>query len=241
MAKNFEEIDYQETPIGPIILQRRRIAMLENLDVYEVKLGEEYLMSSLFHASEDALAELGLKCCEGKALDIIVGGLGLGYTAAKILEDERVKSLVVVDALEAVIGWHQKGLVPLGKYLVSDPRCQLIKGDFFGMAVDSKGFAPDLPLQKAHAILVDIDHSPTNLLNPRSKSFYTVDGLTKLSRHLHKNGVFGLWSNELPEEDFLKILRQVFVECEARVIEFDNPLQNSTAKNTIYLGKKCNS
>ena len=51
------------------------------VDVFELKLGDEYLMSSLFTASEIALARLGLATLQGVNLEVTVGGLGLGYTA----------------------------------------------------------------------------------------------------------------------------------------------------------------
>src|SRR3954468_22469822 len=113
MSLNFEELDYRQTPIGALILRRRRELSL-GVDVFEIKLGEEYLMSSLFTASEVALARLGLAELSGTDLDVVVGGLGLGYTARAVLEHEAVKSLVIVEALEAVIAWHDKGILPLG-------------------------------------------------------------------------------------------------------------------------------
>ena len=57
-----EELDFQETPMGELTLRRRREPMLD-VDVYEVKLGEEYLMSSLFTVAEIALSDLGLVVC----------------------------------------------------------------------------------------------------------------------------------------------------------------------------------
>ena len=111
MSARFEELDYQQTPMGDLTLRRRREPTLD-VDVYEVKLGEEYLMSSLFTVAEEELARLGLAAVQGNALDVVVGGLGLGYTAVAALEDARVASLVVIDALPAVIEWHERGLLP---------------------------------------------------------------------------------------------------------------------------------
>ena len=45
------------------------------VDVYEVKLGDEFLMSSLFPVAEIELARLGLAACAGDELDVLVGGL----------------------------------------------------------------------------------------------------------------------------------------------------------------------
>ena len=87
MMIDFEELDYQKTPLGEISLRRRAEPRIEGGIVYEVKLGDEFLMTSLFTASEIQLARLGLAALKGPDLDIVVGGLGLGYTAAAVLED----------------------------------------------------------------------------------------------------------------------------------------------------------
>lgn len=113
MSLRFEEIDWQPTPIGEISLRRRRRPVSGD-DVYEVKLGDEFLMSSLFTAGEIALTELALAQLPDTELDVAVGGLGLGYTAQTALDDPRVRSLTVIDALAEVIGWHQRHLVPSG-------------------------------------------------------------------------------------------------------------------------------
>jgi len=141
MSASFEELDHRETPIGALSLRRRREPKI-GVDVYEIKLGDEYLMSSLFTASEIALAQLGLAELSGDNLDVVVGGLGLGYTAQAVLEHKQVASLVVVEALEAVIDWHKSGLVPLGPTLTGDARCRLIHGDFFALAVSNTSRKP---------------------------------------------------------------------------------------------------
>ena len=70
---------------------------------------------------------------DGDDLEVVVGGLGLGYTAATVLDDARVGSLLVVDALAELIGWHRGGLVPVAATLTADDRCRLIHGDFFAL------------------------------------------------------------------------------------------------------------
>jgi hypothetical protein len=85
---SFEELDYQKTRMGELVLQRRTMLSLKGREVYEVKLGDAYLMSSLFHDSEVALADIALSALDGTGWDIVVGGLGLGYTAAAALKYE---------------------------------------------------------------------------------------------------------------------------------------------------------
>ena len=137
----FEELDYQETPLGDISLRRRSEPKLDGEILYEVKLNDEFLMSSLFTEAEIQLSRLGLAALKENDhkhnLDIVVGGLGLGYTAVAALEDSAVKSLRVIDVMAPVIDWHRKGLVPLGKKLSSDPRCTLSHADFFEVATSS--------------------------------------------------------------------------------------------------------
>ncbi|HET6634338.1 MAG TPA: spermidine synthase, partial [Streptomyces sp.] len=171
MSARFEELDWQPTPMGEISLRRRRDPA-SGEDVYEVKLGDEFLMSSLFTAGEIALAELGLAASPESELDVVVGGLGLGYTAQAALEEPRVRSLVVVDALGEVIDWHRRALVPLGGRLSSDPRCRLVHGDFFAMAGETSGFDPGTPGRRFHAILLDVDHSPRHVLHPSHAALY---------------------------------------------------------------------
>ncbi|WP_171110303.1 MULTISPECIES: spermidine synthase [Streptomyces] len=234
MSVRFEEIDWQPTPIGEISLRRRRHPVSGD-DVYEVKLGDEFLMSSLFTTGETALAELALAKLPDAELDVAVGGLGLGYTAAAALDDPRVRTLTVIDALAEVIDWHRRGLVPLGSRLTSDTRCRLVHGDFFAMAADSIGLDPDEPGRRFHAILLDIDHSPRHVLHPRHAALYQPAGLRALAAHLHPDGVFALWSNDPPDDRFTSALTVVFAQATAHIVEFDNPLQGGTSSNTVYL------
>jgi spermidine synthase len=237
MSALFEELDFRETPIGALSLRRRRELQL-GVDVFEIKLGEEFLMSSLFTESEIALARLGLAELSGHNLDVVVGGLGLGYTAMAVLEHAQVGSLIVVDALAAVIDWHRRGLVPLGPTLTADRRCRLVHGDFFALAASDAGFDPDAPVRQFDAVLVDIDHSPDLLLDPRNAAFYRLEGLHALAAKLRPGGVFGLWSNELPDEAFTARLRDCFAQARAEPVTFHNPLQNRSFTQTVYLARK---
>ncbi|PCI42313.1 MAG: spermidine synthase [Rhodospirillaceae bacterium] len=236
MSLLFEELDYRSTPIGALSLRRRRELTL-NVDVYEIKLGEEFLMTSLFTESEIELANLGLADLDGDNLDVVVGGLGLGYTAKAVLDHDRVGSLIVVDTLEAVIDWHETGLLPLGPALSNDERCRFVHGDFFGLATSKDGLDPDQPKRQFDAILVDIDHSPEFLLDAANAPFYQPEGLTKFKAHLRPGGVFGLWSNELPDEAFTDRLNAAFGEARAERVTFHNPLQNNDFTQTVYLAK----
>lgn len=237
MSAAFEELDYRPTPIGALSLRRRR-ELTTGVDVFEIKLGDEFLMSSMFTASEIALARLALAGLPGARLDVVVGGLGLGYTAQAVLEHKTVASLIVVDALEPVIDWHRQGQVPLGRELSGDPRCRFVLGDFFALAASITGFDPDAPGRQFDAVLVDIDHSPEALLDPGNAAFYGAAGLRRLAAHLRPGGVFGLWSNEAPDERFTARLADIFPDARAEAVIFHNPLQDRPFTQTVYLARR---
>lgn len=238
MNRLFEELDYRETPIGPISLRRRKLIALDTI-IYEIILGEEHLMSSLFTASEIALAHLGVNALGDRTepLDIVVGGLGLGYTAGAVLEHDTVGSLTVVEMLGAVIDWHADGLLPLDPPLSNDPRCQIRHGDFFALAESEAGFDANQPQRKFDAILIDIDHTPDWLLDARSGSFYSEEGLKKLAAHLKPGGVMGLWSDAVTDEGFVARMSNVFGKAWADPVTFHNPLQDKPFTQTVYLGR----
>jgi spermidine synthase len=228
--------------MGEISL-RRRVEPTLGVDVYEVKLGDEFLMSSLFTASEVALARLGLAASdeptEGtRPLEVVVGGLGLGFTARTVLEDDRVGSLTVVEALEDVIAWHVDGLLPGGAELSGDPRTRLVHGDFFALAAAGDGFDADRPGHQVDAVLVDIDHTPGHVLHPSHAAFYSVEGLGRVADVLRPGGVFGLWSDDPPDASFEALLAEVFVDQRSHVVDFANHLTGGRSACTVYLARR---
>lgn len=242
MSLLFEELDYCPTPIGALSLRRRRDLRL-GCDVFEIMLGQDFLMTSAFTASEVALANLGLDACEGRGLHVVVGGLGLGYTAQAALERAAVgelivAELIVVEYLAPVIEWHEAGILPIGTCLADDPRCRLVEGDFFAMAEGVAGFDPQVAGRRFDAILVDIDHAPDHFLDDRSTSFYRPEGLAAAARHLKPGGILGLWSNEREDRRFSDRLASVFAQAWAEPVTFDNPLTGRPFTQTVYLARK---
>ena len=237
MSARFQELDWRQTPLGELTLRRRRDPGTGE-DIHEIKLNVEFLMSSLFTVAEVDLAHLALAELPQEPLQVVVGGLGLGYTAQTVLEYPAVGSLLVVDALGEVIEWHQQGLIPAGKALAADERCRLVHGDFFAMLRSGQGFDPEAPGRLFDAVIVDIDHSPRHLLHPDNADFYQPDGLRKLAALLRPGGIFALWSNDPPDEEFTTTLAAVFTSVRAEIISFPNPLQRRDSTNTVYLAKR---
>lgn len=237
MTPVFEELDWQQTPYGDISLRKRSEPRLDNQIIFEVKLGDEFLMSSLFVEAEQQLAALGLAQLKNNGhserLDVVVGGLGLGYTALTALNDTAVQHLRTIDVMQPVISWHQQGLLPIGDVLSTEPSSELIEGDFFAIATaQTGGFINNRPV---HAVLLDIDHSPSHWLNDSNQGFYTNESLQKVAAKIVSGGVFGLWSNELPDQGFIDLLNSVFASTESHIIRFANPYSGKDSTNSVYI------
>ncbi|MDQ2757556.1 MAG: spermidine synthase [Actinomycetota bacterium] len=223
-----QEIDWGDTPWGVISL-RRRFDRVTERDVYEVKLGDDFLMSSQFTTGERELARIGLAAVTGTSLTVLVGGLGLGYTAASALEDERVAELTVVEALPMVISWHERDLLPDTRGLAADPRARLVHDDFFDLVRAGRAD------RTYDAVLLDIDHAPDWLLREDHGDLYTVEGFERVAAMLTDGGAFSLWSDEAPEPDVVRRMAEVFEHADAHVVPFPNPLTGGESANTVYL------
>ncbi|MBB3661624.1 spermidine synthase [Prauserella sediminis] len=236
MTMRFQELDWQQTPMGELSLRVRRDPALDR-EVHEIKLNDEFLMSSLFTVSETELGRRAVSRLDGTDLDVAVGGLGLGCTAAAVLDDDRVRSLVVVEALAPVIDWHERALLPAGGTLAADPRCRFVHGDFFAMVASEQGLDPQEPGRRFDAVVVDIDHSPRHVLHESHTGFYLPEGLAALRDRLRPGGVFALWSDDRPDDEFTATLGEQFTGVTAEVVTFDNPLLRREASSTVYLAR----
>lgn len=230
MRARIEELDWAATPLGEISLRRRREPVLD-VDVYEVQLNEEFLMSSLFTVSETELAHLGVAAHDGEQLDVLVGGLGLGYTAKAALTDPRVREVTVVEAIAPVIDWHRRELLPDTAGLAGDPRCRLVHDDFFSLVAQGRSEAT------YDVALVDIDHTPHHLLAPEHGGFYSTEGLRCLRSLLRPDGVFALWSDDPPEDEFVATLESVFQQVRSDVVSFPNPHTGGTSACTVHVAR----
>ena len=134
---------------------------------------------------------------------------------------------MVFEVMEPVIDWRRH------------PRCTLIHADFFGVAASSgSGFDVANPTRLVHAVLLDIDHSPSHWFNPGNSAFYTAPGIRNLADKLRPGGIFGLWSNDPPDAEFTRLLDTVFQSSESHIVTFPNPYTSGEPSNTVYLAHK---
>ncbi len=130
-TSNLEMLAYEETPLGMICLRRRELLSAPGTIVTEITLDRDLLMSSYHTVSEVALSTRALERHEGDGLRVLIGGLGLGYTAREVLRSTRVASVDVVELLPQVIEWMRDGWVPLSDELNGDARFRVVEADVY--------------------------------------------------------------------------------------------------------------
>ncbi len=238
---NLEILAYEPSPLGLLCLRRRELLSEPGTIVTEVTLNHEFLMSSLYTDSERALARTALEMHSGDHLRVLVGGLGLGYTAREALLPERVARVEVVELLPQVIDWLARGLVPLSSELCRE------MGDAMG---DEIGKAPRLvvtqgdvyrrlagpPDDLLDVILIDVDHSPEERLAEESVSFYTTQGLLAARRHLAADGVLAVWSYA-ESSPFADALREVFEQVRVEPVTYDNRLIDQQQTDWLFFAR----
>ena len=241
MSDLYEELDRQDTPIGELVLRRRRVPGLGDGPLYEIKRDDELLMSSLVNESEQVLAHEAIRAIGDGIYDVLVGGLGLGYTAWAALGYERVRSVTVIELLDPVIRWHEQGLVPLGQELHDHPRCRFLHGDFFVLATDPSVRDVLHPPGGYGAILVDIDHAPDAHLHSSHAGFYHPAALGNVAELLQPGGALGVWSAGPPQDDFTAMLGEAFPAVHTHEVEVYNPMADADQVDTIYVARKAGS
>ena len=226
---SLEILESVETPLGLLCLRRRELLSRPGTIVTEVTLDHEFLMSSYNTASEDALASLGIQWHGGDDLSVLVGGLGLGYTAQAALGYPQVERVLVIEFLPEVISWLPRGLVPLAEALSREPRFSVSQDDFFKYLA--------APVSSSYEIiLVDIDQSPDENLDSQNLDFYTPGGLRLVLSHLAPAGVLAVWSSA-PNESFAAALRDVFSEVRIETVRWHNELIDEDQCDFVFLAR----
>lgn len=225
----FEILAYEPTELGMLCLRRRELLCDPGTIVTEVTLDYEFLMSSYLTASEKALSDIALQMHSGSRLSVLVGGLGLGYTAWTALESDRVSQCEVIEFLPQVINWLEQGLVPLSDKLNADNRLKVTQSDIYQHLASP-------PEQKHDLILIDVDHSPDENLDEANGKFYTADGLQCAKLHLEEDGLLGVWSYA-ESSPFVDSLHEVFREVRIEPVTVFNNLINEQQTDWLFFAR----
>lgn len=231
--KQPEILDAVERSIGMVYLSRFR-EPIRPLDwVYTVRIDGELLMSSVSPLSERELATRAIAAHAGPTLRVLVGGLGLGYTAQAALESDRSALVRVVDQMDFVIRWMRDGLLPLSEQLNGDPRLELVQSDVYADLMGPAQETWDL-------ILVDIDHAPDAPLDVASLAFYTEAGQAKVRQHLAPGGILAVWS-AWDNDAFAAVMERAYADAWREQIEWSTADVESDGgqilNNTLFFGR----
>ncbi len=171
------EVARAESERGELVLRRRTRPGAP--DVLELRVNGVFVMDTLETGSEIEMAALALDLVEAP-VDVVIGGLGLGFTTQRVLADPRVEKVTVVEIEEPLIGWMRDGTVPHGPGLLADRRLQIVNADI-SMAVAEARQGHDL-------LLLDVDNGPHYLVHRDNAELYRARFLTQCRDLLNPGG-----------------------------------------------------
>lgn len=211
-----ERLERHSSPRGDIQLQKRG-------QHFEIISNGTFLMATYNGASERLLVQAALDCCENPA-QVLIGGLGVGFSLAEALRDDRVERATVVEIEEAVLAWNRSYLIELNHNALYDPRAEAIHADLIEwLAGCARLF---------DVICLDIDNGPDWMVYEENGALYNNSGLTLLGSRLNPGGVVSFWSAS-SAPDFEARLREFFPSVKRMTVD-----QQKGEPDYIYLAKK---
>lgn len=192
---------------APVPGDGEEIRLYQRDSEYSIRVGTYELMNNRVHGSEDALASIVCeRLVDRSAARVLIGGLGMGFTLAGVLNDVGAKSEVVVaELIPAVVTWNRG---PLGVFAgdpLNDARVSVREEDV-GRVIRSKTNAYD-------AILLDVDNGPAGLTTPTNDWLYGPAGLRAAFAALRPEGILAIWSAG-PDAKFTRRLQQTGFHAE---------------------------
>jgi len=225
----YSEVARAESPRGEIVLRERRApeAGPNAPVVLELRVNGVFVMDTCETSSEKGLATTALKQVENPR-DVVVGGLGLGFTLHEVLADARVERLVVVEIEDALVQWMRDGTVPHGPSYLADERLTVITADIRVAMAEASPSTYDL-------VLLDVDNGPGFLVYDDNEAIYQRDFLEQTRRCLRPGGALVIWS--AAESPTLQAeLRRVFGDAVA--VPYDVSLQSREEQYWSYLARR---
>jgi spermidine synthase len=168
---------------GEVVLRRR--TGRDGSTTTELVVDGVFAMDDVDTSTERALATEALRRCRGSGLRVLVGGLGLGWTAATVLAEPRVAEVHVAELQPALVGWAADGLLP-GLPALPVGRLRLDVDDVAARLAGSP--------QHWDAVLLDVDNGPAFLVHQSNAELYSAAGLTTAVAALRPAGVLAIWS-----------------------------------------------
>ena len=219
--KPWETVEKSLAPDGTEMVLARRDGE------WVVRYGGKVLMSSRQHGSEDALAELALPKARHRRA-VLVGGLGLGFTARAALDRIPTDAKVVIAELTpALVGWNRRLVGKLAGRPLDDPRCKVHVGDVVDRIAEARA-AYD-------AILLDVDNGPGSMVHEGNHRLYGHRGIAACRIALAEGGVLAVWSAH-HDEAYLRRLEKGGFAATARLVPARGPAGG--LKHVLFLAGK---
>ncbi len=175
----------------PVILHRVTSARGELVlrragDHLEVISNGVFLMDTRDGRSERLLVDAALRRHDDPA-EVLIGGLGVGFSLVAALEDARVEHVTVVEIEPTLVAWHTTG--PLSAYsgrALDDPRTDVIVADLAQHLADAHG--------RYDVVCLDVDNGPDWTVSDTNAALYDDAGTALLVESLRADGLLAVWS-----------------------------------------------
>lgn len=220
----YAEVARAQSARGEVVLRRR----LEEhaADTLELRVNGVFVMDTRETTTEIELAAAALELVE-EPRDVVVAGLGLGFTTQRVLADPRVERVRVVEIEEAVVGWMRDGTIPHGPALLADRRVQIVNADIV-TAVAEATSTYDL-------VLLDVDNGPGFLVHDVNADLYESAFLTRVREIVKPGGAVVVWSAD-PAPELAAAMEEVFGNCTEH--RYDVLLQERSEQYLLYLSRR---
>ncbi len=225
----YVEVARAESERGEVVLRERRDpdAGPNAPVVLELRVNGVFVMDTFETSSEKGLATAALKQVESPR-NVVVGGLGLGFTMHEVLADKRVEKLVVVELEDALVQWMRDGTIPHGPSYLADERLTVMAADIRLAIAEATPAAYDL-------ILLDVDNGPGFLVHDDNEAIYQREFLDQARAALRPGGALVVWS--AAESPTLHAeLKQSFDNVVA--LPYDVTLQSREEHYWLYLSRR---
>jgi spermidine synthase len=220
----YAEIARAESERGELVLRERQED--GGPTALELRANGVFVMDTLETSSEEALADAALDLV-AEPRDVLVGGLGLGYTMHQVLADQRVERCSVVEIEPALVEWMRDGTIPHGPTMLADERANPVVADIAAAVSEASEASYDL-------VLLDVDNGPDHLVHEHNAALYRPPFLSEVRRMLRPGGAVAIWSAHA-SPDLESTLDQVFGNAE--ITGYDVSLQGRDEKYWLHVAR----
>ena len=218
--KPVRRLDEAVAPDGSVL------ALLEHDGDYVIRVNGVDLMSTRRHHSEDALADLACAPLGARPdAQVLIGGLGLGFTLKAALRllaaDARV---VVAELLDKVIAWNRNVDYPFASDALRDARVELVPGDVAQVLRERPG--------AFDAIMLDVDNGADPLTTAGNAALYRYEGIRTAAAALRPLGRLAYWSAE-PDRAFERAMRRAGLTVQLTLVSAH---ATTRPRHAVYVG-----